>query len=408
MALELEIGYPDEPLGKILVREGRVDLVPTSEATREELESYLNKNLLAMVTDFGFDPQSMTAGDVIKFLETRGGGSDWVRAVQLEPPATFADESARHAPTVPAKPKFSPVTPRPASRSGVPAAGEVATAGADGAALAKLLGQSKSYGVKVMADLVAGAVKRFKGFGPLLNHQELKSLAAAIAAVNSTAELLGRSRTRERADRAAVFTTLADRPPDVPFATFADSPPGVMATPEDAVAFFMSRRPELGIDPHRFGTLQRRQAFTLAASANLYLTERIQKIIGEAMRANRGTAEAQRAISRALSEAGVSPKNPQYSEMVFRTNAMDSFQQGMFEEGQKEKDAFPVWQYLGIEDGREGDDHRPKFGKYFPRTASFSEVRGERVFNCRCGMKWIDKHEWHDLTGRGERTEEKW
>jgi hypothetical protein len=313
-------------------------------------------------------------------------------AVQVEPTASIP----------------APVTPAPASRSGVPATGEVALAGQDGAALAKLLGQSKSYGVKVMAGLVAGAIKRFRGYGPLLNHQELKQLAGAIAAVNSTAELLGRSRTRERADRAAVFTTLADRPPDVPFSTFADSPPGVLATPEDAVAFFMSRRPELGIDPHRFGTLQRRQAFTLAASTNLYLTQRIQKIIGDAIRENRGAALAQAQVRKALSDAGVSPKNPQYSDLVFRTNAMDSFQQGAFEEGQKEKDAFPVWQYLGIEDGREGDDHRPKFNRYYPRTASFSEVRGARSFNCRCGLKWIDKHEWHDLTGRGERAEEKW
>jgi hypothetical protein len=287
-----------------------------------------------------------------------------------------------------------------------PVPGEVALAGADGKALAKLVAQSKAYGVRVMADVVAHAVRGYKGAGPLLSEPHLERIAGAISAVNATAELLGRSRVAERSDRVRVFGDAA--PPDVPFQSFADNPPGILATPEDAVAFFMSRRPELGLDPLRFGELQRRQAFTLAESTNLVLTQRIQKIIGDAMRANRGTAEAQTAIRKALESAGVAPANPQYSEMVFRTNAMDSFQQGMYEQGRGEEDAFPVWRYLIVDDERTGEDHRPKGNRYYPRTATFSEVRGNRPFNCRCSLQWVDRFEWETLKRGGARVETDW
>lgn len=303
--------------------------------------------------------------------------------------------------------KPTPVKARVASRAGAAVPGEVALAGADGAALAKLVGQSKAYGVKVMAQVVGAAVRRYRGFGPLLTHTELTRVGDAIAAVNSTADLLGRTRAREKADRLTVWKG-ADAPPDVPFATFADAPPGVLVSPEAAVDFFMSRRPELGIDQRRYGQTQRATAFTLARSANVYLTSRVQGIIGEAMRANRSTADAQRAIGAALASAGVAPSNPQYSEMVFRTNAMDSFQTGMFEEGHKEADAFPCWQYLIVDDERTGEDHRPKGNKYYPRTASFSEVRGDRPFNCRCSLKWVDSDEWERAKGEGHRVEESW
>ncbi len=303
------------------------------------------------------------------------------------------------------------MTPRPVATAGKSVPGEVALAGADGAALAKLVGQSKAYGVKVMAAVVGEAVRRYKGFGKLLTTGDQQRIAAAIAAVNSTADLLGRSRLLEKADRASVWKG-RDAPPDVPFSTFADSPPGVLATPEAAVAFFTSRRPELSVDPDRYGELQRRQAFGLAASANVFLTQKVQKIIGDAMRANRSVAQAQNAIREALAAAGVSPKNPQYSEMVFRTNAMDAFQQGMYEQGRDHDDGdeetFPCWQYLGIDDERAGADHRPKFDKYYPRTATFSAVRGNRPYNCRCSLKWIDKFDWDELKRGGADVETKW
>lgn len=96
------------------------------------------------------------------------------------------------------------------------------------------------------------------------------------------------------------------------------------------------------------------------------------------------------------------------SEMVYRTNAMDSYQTAAFEEGHNPSiaEVFPCWQYLGIQDGREGDDHRPHFDKYYSRSRTFNDVRGPRVFNCRCSLRWIDKYEWEDAQKTGARIDE--
>ncbi len=293
--------------------------------------------------------------------------------------------------------------------SAAPATDEVALAGQDGAQLARLLGKSKAYGVKVMADIVAGAIGRFKGTAQLLNHAEVTKLADALAAVNATADLLGRVRVREQADRANVWQG-RDAPQDAPFQRFAAEAPGVMVTPEAAVEYFTSLQPELGIDPKRYGQQQRRSAFTLAASANQMLTARVQKAIADALRDNTGAADATANVRRFLESAGVSPRNPQYSEMVVRTNMMDSYQQAYHDEGMSEDiaDQFPVWRYLGIDDGRAGEDHKPRFDKYFPKSAAFSDVRGPRVFNCRCCSQWIDKFDWEKEKERGAREESKW
>jgi hypothetical protein len=97
-------------------------------------------------------------------------------------------------------------------------------------------------------------------------------------------------------------------------------------------------------------------------------------------------------------------------EMVFRTNVADAYHSGFSQQlatpAMREK--FPVWQYLGIQDGREGHDHRPKFGKYYPSAASFGAVRGPRVFNCRCSAAPIHWSEWEELQSQGARLETSW
>jgi hypothetical protein len=273
-----------------------------------------------------------------------------------------------------------------------------------------LIKASKARGVQVMADVLGTAVRRFKGVGPVLLRPDLDKLADALAAVNATAELLGRSRVREVATRARVWKGSHNGPPDVPFSSFADAPAGIIVTPTQALDYFTSLHPELGVDPRRFGPEKRRQAFTLAESANRVLTARVHKIIAESIRGSEGAADATAKISDALTAAGVSPKNPQYAEMVFRTNAMDAFQQGVYEEGRHPDvaDVFPAWEYLGIRDGRQGPDHEPHFGRLYPADAAFSDVRGDRPFNCRCSMRWVDTFELADLLRAGRRVESEW
>lgn len=285
----------------------------------------------------------------------------------------------------------------------------MALAGADGAKLAGLLKASKDAGVKLMAELVAGAVKRYRGRGLLLTEPEVQRLSHSLAAVNATADLFGRARVRELSDRAIVWEG-SEAPPDVPFQSFAAEPVGVIATPEAALNYFTRLRPELGVDPERFAGEQRRRAFTLAASTNKVLTERVQKLIADSLKGIDSAEEATASVRRALEAAGVAPSNPQYSEMVYRTNAMDSYQTGAYEEGTHPdvSDLFPCWQYVGIADGRQGADHAPKFDRYYPRAAAFADVRGNRPYNCRCSLRWVDADEWERLESQGARVEDKW
>ena len=108
-----------------------------------------------------------------------------------------------------------------------------------------------------------------------------------------------------------------------------------------------------------------------------------------------------------LDAAGITPRNPQYAEMVYRTNMNDSYMQGfsaeMADPGVQR--TFPVWQYLGIRDGRQGEDHEPHFDRYYHASQPFAEVRGPRVFNCRCSAAPVTKFEWADLQARGARAE---
>lgn len=297
-----------------------------------------------------------------------------------------------------------------ARKSSAPASGEVALAGQDGRELARLIRASKARGVKIMADVLSFGLVRYKGVGPVLIRPELDRLADAIASVNATAELLGRSRVREVASRATTWKGSHNGPEDVPFSSFADAPAGVITSPDQAVEYFTSLHPKLGIDPDRFGPSMRRKAFTLAESTNKLLTAKVQDVIAKSMKGNAGAADATARIRDALTAAGVSPKNPQYAEMVFRTNAMDAFQQGVYEEGRNPDvaDLFPAWEYLGIRDGRQGKDHEPKFGRFYPSHAAFSDVRGDRPFNCRCSMRWVDSFEWEDLRHTGKTLEGNW
>jgi hypothetical protein len=304
-------------------------------------------------------------------------------------------------------------TARPVSinsdQSGEPASDEVALAGKDGKALAKLIRESKADGVQTLHRLTLDALKGYRGGRLLFGPSEVDKLADALAATNATADLLGRSRVREMHDRATTHGGL-HRFADVSLSTFADGFPGIMATPHDALAYFTGLFPTLAVDPQRWEGEQRRRAFTLAEGANRALTRRVQELIAKSMEENESVADATARIRDALSDVGVTPRNPQYAEMVFRTNAMDSFQTGMWEEGNAGDvaDVFPAWQYLGIDDERAGEDHRPKFDRFYPRTAAFAQVRGKRPYNCRCGMRWVDQFEWEDIQRAGGQTERHW
>jgi hypothetical protein len=214
--------------------------------------------------------------------------------------------------------------------------------------------------------------------------------------------------------------TFAD-PPDV-FAPFADPPPAL--APRAAVDYFRRLVPLLGIDPERFGPLLDRHAFTLAHATDQTLLEKVKTSLGLLLEGRAadagvtagipGAAEVPptgpAVVAKLLDDAGVSPRNSAYSEMVWRVNTLDAYHQGAFAELRRpeNQELFPVWEYLGIRDGRQGEDHEPKFGRFYPSTAAFAAVRGPRIFNCRCSFRPVDHTEWAELESRGVRLESSW
>ena len=200
-----------------------------------------------------------------------------------------------------------------------------------------------------------------------------------------------------------------------------------MLPPEEALAYFEGLVPRMAVSP-TFAEHHRRRSFTMAHKSDRAMLERVQGKIAEFVEQGQTRGDVVKNIDEILDAAGVTQSNPQYSEMVFRTNAMDSYNQGVTAELQDPDmaEAFPVWEYLGINDGRQGPDHEPHFGKFFRNNVPFAEVRdslvavsqnGEtvvrprahgqqgRIFNCRCGQRIVSKWEWAEMQEHGAQVE---
>lgn len=181
-----------------------------------------------------------------------------------------------------------------------------------------------------------------------------------------------------------------------------------LLTPEAALRYFLGLTPEIGVDPGVFFADLRRTAFTLAVATDTELLGTVQGLIAEVLRSGDTVTVAPRMIQDLLDGAGVSPRNPQYAEMVFRTNAMDSYVRGSVDEMRDPDvmEAFPVWRYSNPHDSRSRPEHAARNGNYYPNATEFTEVRGtgpEDVCNCRCVPIPINKFQWRRLQAQGAR-----
>jgi hypothetical protein len=310
----------------------------------------------------------------------------------------------------------------------------VAIPGADGRRAAELLRGAQSQGARVLAAVTRRAVARLlrqggrvPASGQLYDAAERAEIQDALAATLGTAELLGRARVRLRQqaarERANNFrgapkvsrqsdgrqAVAADEPGWAAFDEGAEVPP---LAPEAAVNFFKGLVPTLGVDPQRFGADQRRKAFRLAATTDQTVLERVKAVLQKSLEEGTGSF---RDVDKVLADAGVHPANPQTSDMIFRTNMADAYQEGQWEELQDPDvaDVFIAWRYDAVLDGRQRDSHAAHNGKYFPSSVPFRQVRdsidGEYSgYNCRCSATPIDRWAWEALQAEGARLEEGW
>lgn len=201
----------------------------------------------------------------------------------------------------------------------------------------------------------------------------------------------------------------SDTPTD--YACFNDAIPlGIpIFKPVKALEYFLGLIPSLSHDP-QFSERHERQSFTLASATEETLLGKVKNWINESLRGAKSMASLVGDIDQAVEELGVTPKNPQYAEMVARTNMMDALNTGSHREQVAVKDTFPVWEYSAIVgDGRGRPSHSARNGKYYAADRTFSDVRGTDpgdVCNCRCTFIPVDKWEWEDLLNQGKRVEE--
>lgn len=286
--------------------------------------------------------------------------------------------------------------------------GDIALAGPDGTKARDLLRQAKEEGQRLLSEMVGRAVARLdpsqlKTTRRLFTPQELAELTNLLHTIHTTAELLGRASVRLRA-RQAKFRDTAARFSDTPtdFTPFADTIP-LPPTPQAALDYFKRLVP--GLTAQAKAQTPRKTFSVFALDADSRLLGLVKSVITEALEGKQAKPET--AVSDLLQgkESRLRIGRDAYAEMVVRTNMMGAYTQGVTDEMQDEnmKSIFPVWRYLGIRDGRQGKDHEPHFDKYYPSSKTFDEVRGKRVFSCRCCPAPIDAAEWVELQKRGAR-----
>jgi hypothetical protein len=280
---------------------------------------------------------------------------------------------------------------------------DVALAGKDGQQAGQLLHVAVREGAAVLEDVTRSAVtrllarpRRVAKATHLYNDDELMTLADSLAATNATGELLGASRIRLRlAKHREGVRQFAEDATD--FSAFADKPLKPMA-PAAAVAAFRVVVPGLVRDPAAFADRIDADAFAAADATDASLLDRVRRAVDDALAG--GAAVTADGV---LDAAGVGPTDRGRSELIFRTAAMQSFNEGASRELQDPDviDAFPAYQYVGILDGRQGEDHEPQFDNYYPSSVPFGVVRGDRIWNCRCSMIPISAPEWDELQAAG-------
>lgn len=283
---------------------------------------------------------------------------------------------------------------------------------------------SQQNGVEVVAKITEDAVTRLARLAnplqaaSLFTMEERQALSEALASTLATADLLGRSRTHIRAEQVRRKAGGFKFSEPTSFQRFDDDPAPEAARvsalpPSRALEYFASLVPTITVAPTYAADVAGR-AFTLAGVTETNILQRVKDVIQGRLETGQAFRAAPMDIQRVLDDAGVSTRNPQYSEMVFRTNMIQSYNRGSMD-SMRDPDVaeiFPAWQYHGIRDGRQRLQHQAHFGRYFPKDVDFDSVRdhfydGEfSGYNCRCTLSPVSKYEWKRLQERGESISE--
>lgn len=230
----------------------------------------------------------------------------------------------------------------------------------------------------------------------VFSEAEIRELAATLEPVIATGQLLGGLSVHQQAGDVSrsLFRHVANEIQPV--------------QPRAAIEFFGSLVPKLGSNPERSVSDMRRKAFTVAVSTSEEVTARIQRAIERELHSGWDSTDAVQSI---LDHAGLSVRNPAYVATVVRTNVMEAYNEGQWDEATSDPDFhenFPVWEYHAIPGSRTRPKHAARNGKFWPTSRPFSLVRGTSigdVANCRCNSTFLTRDQWERELARGAKLE---
>jgi hypothetical protein len=257
--------------------------------------------------------------------------------------------------------------------------------GPGGDLLTALLRAAVRLGGESLGGLARDAVARYLGGryvpGGLFLGDERQALAGVLYAILGTSDLAGRATARGLLPGDGGE---AAGPPPVDYAGVVTEV--ARLEPAAAVEYLKGLAPAVGVDPGRYGDSLRRRAFTLAVATEAELAERVKAAVVGAL--GDGTDATPR-VQDVLDAAGVSPRNPQYAEMVARTNTLEALTTASWEEMTAPDVSvhFPAWTYANPDDSRSRPEHAARNGRVYPASLPFAVVRGTDiadVANCRC------------------------
>jgi SPP1 gp7 family putative phage head morphogenesis protein len=217
-----------------------------------------------------------------------------------------------------------------------------------------------------------------------------KDMAEVIQRTLILADLAGRRRLLLEADRArsqeiARFADIPETSPIVPGLIF-----------EEAVADMFRREPRLEKSSAEIGRMYSNdRVFAMAHSADLHLTERVQKAIVEYMQKGGFFPDIESRIVK-MAEEHLTPFARSYAATVFRTNASTAYTNGRLAQAM-DPDVSEIivgFHYVGIDDTETRRNHRRGFGTMAPTTDPlWSHFRPPNGFQCRCGLNYVSRFE---------------
>lgn len=221
------------------------------------------------------------------------------------------------------------------------------------------------------------------------SRQSIEFLADLLQRTLILADLHGRRRALMEADaarrRMGKLDSLPTTTPIVPSVPF-----------EEAIDDLLRREPRLAKSFEEVSKLYSKgKVFSLAKSASLKLTERIQKEIVDITKSGRAAGAATRDLVRIAAENSHN-WTVAYADTVYQTNTSDAYTQGRFKQALDPdvRDVVPALEVTGIADDDERPNHRALRG--FLAAADdpqWARLRPPYGYKCRHGVRLVPRSE---------------